>query len=117
MDNPLPEDQGKTILILEDAMELESVEDRITALGLNFEKKDIVTNSLDLIEELKQSRISGDLLAVLIFLSKDTLLVSCFPDYVIMWTNLLLELKKIKSIIFIDNDNLSGVFLDTKLDE
>ena len=80
MDNPSLVAKGKTVLILEDGFSLESVEDKIVALGYIFQKRTLRAAPLDWIEmqkDLKQLIASENLLAVLIFFSKETLFNTC----------------------------------------
>src|SRR6266480_48167 len=96
MDEPTIEASGKTVFILED-FPLESVEDKIVALGYAFQKRRLVpkpSNWLEIVKDLKQLNASGDLLAVLMFLSETTLFYTSSSEYLEVWHNLLMEFTK-----------------------
>ena len=83
MDEPSLEINGNTVLILGDCS-LESVEDKIVALGHTFQKRILGSQPDDGIEiekALKQLNSSGKLVAVLLFLSKKALFKLSASDY------------------------------------
>src|SRR5260370_15491494 len=119
MDEPLVKAAGKTVFILEEDFSLESVEDKIVALGHTFQKRALLTNPLDWIEiekDVKQLSASGDLLAILMFLSEKTLRFTSSSEYLDFWNKILMEIKKCFSLIFIYEDNLHEKFYQEELE-
>ncbi len=111
---------SKTVLILEDGFSLESVEDKIVALGYIFQKRTLRAAPLDWIEmqkDLKQLIASENLLAVLIFFSKETLFNTCSSEYAEIWRSLLMEMKSATSLIFVHEENFQGVFYDSSYEK
>src|SRR5713101_2518674 len=119
MDKPSLEATGKTVLILEEDVSLESVEDKIVALGHTFQKRALLTKALDWIDierDVKQLSTSGDLLAILMFLSEKTLRFTSSSEYLESWNKILTEIKKCFSLIFIYEDNLHEKFYHEELE-
>jgi len=97
---------SKTILILGDNFKLESIEDKILALGHKFQKRAILPE-LSAWKAIKNSITqlsrSGDLLAILVYLSKKTIFHTAKYDE---WTALLAEFKKVPTLIFLTKDDI-----------
>lgn len=112
MDNLSSEVNSKTVLILGN-FSLESVEDKIVALGYTFQK------SLDgsqtrygsqpsdwLKNEKDNKRLFSlrEVLAVFLFLSDSAVVECSTSEYLDYWHNLLLKMKEHPALIFIEED-------------
>ncbi len=103
----------KTVFILAEDFSLESVEDKIFALGYDFQKRKLLSKSSNWIEiekDLEQLNISRNLLAVLMFLTDITLCNTSNSDYLEIWYKLLIEMKKSSSLIFLHEEILQVRF-------
>jgi len=119
MGNPQSEAPSKTVFIIED-FSLESVEDKIVALGHTFQKRSLDSQPFDWIEienALKQVNSKEELLAVLLFLSRKALLKSSTPEFLKLWRDLLSEIKETASLIFIDEECFKSIILSTYIDQ
>ena len=101
MDSPSLEAEGKTVVLLD--LALASVDDKIVALGLTHTRIFFFQPSdwMKTVDNLKQLCTSGELLAVLFLLDEQEIVRFSTPDYFEYWYELILELKKSKSLIFI----------------
>src|SRR2546425_7819344 len=106
MENPSLEVNGKTVLIL-GGSSLESVEDKIVALGHTFQERSLPAQPCDWIEienNLMRLNASGELLTVLMLLSERDLIDYSSSDYLFTWNTLLKGMKKVTSLIFLEED-------------
>ena len=107
MDDPSVQANRKTVLLLDGSF---SPEDWVVAFGYTYQKRTLRydPNALRYFEsELKVRTTSEDLLAVLIFFSKSQLFETCGAENSEIWFSLLLQLKKVPSLIFIDEEDFS----------
>src|SRR6266702_5602394 len=114
MGNSASEATSKTVLILGDFF-LQSVEDKIAALGYTFQKRALPAAPLDWIEmqkDLKQLITSENLLAVLMFLSKEIWFYTSSSEYIEIWQCLLKEMMRATSLIFVHEENFQEEFFD-----
>lgn len=118
MGNPLSEATSKTILIFGD-FSLESVEDKIIAIGNTFVKSSIskILDWMKMGKDLKQLSISGELLAILLFLTENELLKFSPLDFLEYWHALFFEMKKFSSLIFIEEESFQDNIIHSHEDE
>ncbi len=112
MDNPSLKVSGKTVLILGD-FSLESVEDKVVALGHTFQKRSLGSQTIDWIKigkNLEQLYFSSEVLAALLFLSKKALLKFSAPQYLEHWHDLLFKIKEYTSLVFIEENCFQILF-------
>src|SRR5436305_3995516 len=119
MDATSSEANGKTVLIFDDDLSLESVNDKIVALGHTFQNKTVHLKPLDwkkFDNELKHLSMSGNLLAILMIISNKTMFLASSSEdsseLFSLWTSLLLEVKKYPCLIFVNKDIFLGNFLE-----
>ena len=113
MSSAQPESSSKTVFLIGD-FSLESVEDKIVALGCTFQKRLLSLQPEDWIKienDFKQIKSSGELLAVLLFLSKNSLVKLSNIEYSKNWHKLLLNIKDYNSLIFIPENCFSDEIL------
>ncbi len=118
MEEPSLGATSKTVLILVEDISLESVDDKIVALGHTFQKRTPFSKPFQWREfekNLKELRTSGNLLAILFFLSKEAFFNSCSSEGLSVWHNILVEMKSAPSLVFIQEDNFRRVFYDDDL--
>ena len=119
MNRKLSSEAHRKIVFISGDFSLESVEDKIVALGHTFQKRITLSEPnalLEIVRDLKHLTPSGDLLAVLLFLSKRILFDTSSLEYFEVWQNLLNEVKRTKSLMFIEEQNLRGVFYNDNLE-
>src|SRR5690242_13921166 len=98
-----------------DMITFQGIDTQIIALGHTSEQYPL--NSLVEVEEIiKQLRISGELLAVLLFLDESAIIDYCGLEYLEVWQNLFSEMKRTTSLIFVENNVLQGTFPQLKID-
>lgn len=112
MNKQLPDYNQKTVVILGSFVN-DSITTKIHTLGYIYRQKVLFSNPdnwLRMIEMIQEIRASGNLVAVIIHLTERALFWCSRKEFIDVWKLLLLELKQCKSLIFIYEDNLSGVF-------
>src|SRR5215469_12979358 len=117
MDNPSSEAISKAILIL--GFPLESVEDKINAIGHTFVKSSVskILDWMKIEKDLEKLSISGELLAVLLFITEKDLLKFSTLDFLEYWHALLFEMKKPFSLIFIEEESFHKNIIYSHEDE
>lgn len=106
MDRVSSEANSKKVLIFGD-FSLESVEDKIIALGYTFQIISIskLFTSKEFEKDLKQFSVSTELLAIFFFLREQDVLKLSYVGYTEFWHDLLFSLKTYPSLIFIENND------------
>lgn len=106
-------EQKKTVVILGDFFH-EGVSTTATSLGYALERVTLYNRRPKTwrkhISRLAQLRESGHLAAVITYFPTPLLLYTCTEEFLAVWDELVTELEKNKSILFVFEDNLAGIF-------
>lgn len=104
---------SKAIILIGDFVH-EGITATISSLGYSLEKKTlygrIVKTWRKHISHIKDLRESNKIAAIFAYFPTPTLLYTCSKEFLEVWDELLTELEKNKSIIFVFQDNLTGNF-------
>lgn len=102
----------KTAFIISGATQ-EATEDKFTSKSVKYKRRNIksgLENWLQVIQEIRQYQMTDNLVAILMYLTEETLFNTCDEEYKEFWPILLKEMEKVPSLIFIYEDNLAGIF-------
>ncbi len=104
-------ESGSKKVIIIGNLTLEGVTDKIVALGHTYKKRNpfsLPKNWIEIQKNIHQLKESGELLAVIMYLTPGLIRHSREPKYQEAWRFLLLELKSVPSLIFVPEALLSG---------
>lgn len=106
-------EQKKTVLILGDFLH-EGISTTATSLGYVLENVTLYNRRPKTwrkhISRLVQLRELGNLAAVIVYFPTPLLLYTCTEEFLEVWDELVAELERNKSILFMFEDNLAGIF-------
>lgn len=102
----------KTAFILSGSTQ-EATEDKFTSKNIKYKRRHIksgLDNWLQIIQEVRQYRMTDNLVAIMMYLTEETLFNTCNNGYLEWWPTLLNEMQQVPSLIFVYEDNLKGIF-------